>query len=59
MPEINLNLQISFLVILVADLFKFILYFNLCKLELTMRSIFMRTFILELLRVSKLFGFVV
>ena len=59
MSEINLNLQISFLVILVADPFKFIVYFNLCKLELTMRSIFMRTFILELLRVSKLFGFVV
>lgn len=59
MSEINLNLQISFLVILVADLFKFIVNFNLCKLKLTMRSIFMRTFILELLRVSKLFGFVV
>ena len=58
MSALNLNLQISFLAILVADLFIFILYFDLCKLEMIIRSTFMPTFALGLFQVSVLFRFV-
>ena len=58
MSALNLNLQISFLAILVADLFIFILYFDLCKLELIIRSTFITTFALGLFQVSVLFRFV-